>query len=185
MRKSEIAVFAGGCFWCTEAIFKRLRGVIAVVSGYAGGETENPSYEEVSTGETGHTEAVKIEFDPQIISFNKLLKIFWAIFDPTTKNRQGNDVGAQYRSVVFYTNDDQKEKANKSIKEMDHLKIYKNLIVTEVLPLGKFYTAEEYHQNYYENNKTLNPYCKFVIDPKIKKLIEHFNNDVKKEYING
>lgn len=185
MKNKEVAVFAGGCFWCTEAVFNRLKGVISTTSGYAGGKMENPSYEDISTGDTGYTEAVKIEFNPKIIFFDKLLKIFWTIFDPTTKNRQGNDIGTQYRSVIFYTNKDQKNEAEQSIKEIIRLKIYKNPIVTEVLPLNKFYRAEEYHQNYYKNNRMVNPYCRFVIDPKIKKLIEHFNKDVKEEYKNG
>lgn len=167
---------AGGCFWCTEAIFKRLKGVISVVSGYAGGEMADPSYEEVSTGETGHAEAVQIKFDPKVISFGKLLDIFWVIHDPTTLNRQGSDVGIQYRSAIFYHNKEQKSIAEESKRKDDK-------IVTEIRPFTKFYTAEEYHQNYYERNKSLNSYCSIVIDPKIQKLLDKFNGDVKEKYL--
>ncbi len=183
MENSNIAVFAGGCFWCTEAIFKRIKGVTSVVSGYTGGKTKNPTYEDVSTEETGYAEAVEIEFDSNIVSFEKLLKIFWATHDPTTKNRQGSDVGTQYRSAIFYVDQEQKQKAEESKTEMDKSGKYNNKSVTEVLPLDKFYTAEQYHQNYYENNKFINPYCSLVINPKIEKLIKQFNADVKEEYL--
>lgn len=171
----QVATLAGGCFWCTEAIFKRLKGVISVTSGYAGGGMENPSYERVSSGQTGHAEAIQIVFDPKMISFNKLLEIFWVIHDPTTLNRQGPDVGTQYRSAIFYHNKEQKRIAEES-KRKD------GKIVTEIKPFTKFYTAEEYHQNYYERNKDVNPYCSIVIDPKIQKLLDKFNMDVKEEY---
>lgn len=178
----ETATFAGGCFWCTEAIFKRVKGVESVTSGYAGGEMENPKYEDVSTGETGYAEVVQIKFDPKVISFDKLLEIFWATHNPTTLNQQGNDVGAQYRSVIFYHSPDQKKAAEDSMKRMGESGQLKDKIATEILPFEKFYTAEEYHQNYYENNKNVNPYCSLVIDPKIKKLLEKFNSEVKDEY---
>ncbi|MCL4354718.1 peptide-methionine (S)-S-oxide reductase MsrA [Patescibacteria group bacterium] len=183
MENIKTIVFAGGCFWCTEAIFKRIKGVVSVISGYAGGKTKNPTYEEVSTGETGYAEAVEIKFDPRIISFEKLLKIFWATHDPTTKNRQGSDVGTQYRSAIFYLDKDQKQKAEDSKKEIDKSGKYRDPSVTEIFPLDRFYTAEEYHQNYYENNKYVNQYCSLVIDPKITKLIKEFNGDLKDEYI--
>ncbi len=183
MGNIKTVVLAGGCFWCTEAVFKRIKGVTSVASGYAGGKTKNPTYEDVSTGETGYAEAVEIKFDPNIVSFEKLLKIFWATHDPTTKNKQGSDVGAQYRSAIFYVDEDQKQKAEKSKAEMAKSGKYSNQPVTEILPLDKFYTAEQYHQNYYENNKFTNPYCSLVINPKIEKLVKEFNAEVKEEYL--
>lgn len=188
---AETATIVGGCFWCTEAIFKRLKGVISVTSGYTGGKTENPTYEEVSNGNTGHAEAIQIEFDPKIISFKHILDIFWVIHDPTTLNQQGPDTGTQYRSVIFYHNNEQKELAEKSKIEMEKSKTYDKKLVTEIVPFEKFYTAEEYHQNYYERNKqslrsgdlkNSNQYCSLVIDPKIQKLLHKFNSDVKEEY---
>lgn len=167
----EIATLAGGCFWCTEALFKRLKGVTSVVSGYAGGDMENPSYEKVSTGATGHAEAIQIEFDPSIISYEKILEIFWATHDPTTLNRQGADVGTQYRSIIFYHSEKQKESVEKSKQPS---------FVTQILPFDKFYKAEDYHQNFYEKNKSY-PYCQIVINPKIKKLLEEFKENVKKD----
>lgn len=178
----ETATFAGGCFWCTEAIFKRLEGVSSVVSGYTGGKTENPSYQEVITGRTGHVEAIQISFDQKVISYNKLLKIFWEFHDPTTLNRQGPDVGAQYKSAIFYDNQDQKVKAEISKERLEKSGKYRHKIVTEILPLTNFYKAEDSHQNYYDTYKNFNPYCTFIIDPKIKKLIELFNSEVKEEY---
>ena len=163
------ATLGGGCFWCTEAIFKRLKGVTSVVSGYAGGTMENPSYEKVSQGSTGYAEAIQIKFDPSIISYEKILEVFWATHDPTTLNRQGADVGTQYRSAIFYHDLKQKEIAEKSKQSS---------FVTEIVPLDKFYKAEEYHQNFYEKNKS-SPYCQIVINPKIQKLIEKFGKDVK------
>lgn len=177
----QSATFAGGCFWCTEAIFKRLKGVTEVISGYAGGKREKPSYEQVSTGATGHAEAIQITFDPNIISYNNLLEVFWATHDPTTLNQQGNDMGTQYRSVIFYHNDEQKKDAETSKEKVDEEHMYADPIVTEILPFENFYTAEEYHQNYYDNNQSA-PYCSFVIAPKIKKLLEKFGNEVKDEY---
>jgi peptide-methionine (S)-S-oxide reductase len=181
MESTETATFGGGCFWCTEAIFKRLRGVSSVVSGYSGGEMENPSYDEVSMGSTNHAEAVQVKFDPKIISYDRLLEIFWATHNPTTLNRQGNDVGTQYRSIIFYHNSEQKEKALKSKEKMGKLGKYKDKIVTQIEPFKNFFDAESYHQNYYERNPG-NSYCSIVIDPKLKKLVEEFNSDVKEEY---
>ncbi len=184
MRKDgqyELATFAGGCFWCTEAVFKRLKGVKSVVSGYSGGEIENPSYLQVSSGKTNHAEVVQIKFDPSIISYDRLLDIFWATHNPTTLNRQGADMGSQYRSVIFCHNEKQKEKALNSKEKMDKSGKFKDRIVTDIVPFTNFYNAEPYHQNYYENNIN-NPYCTIVIDPKIEKLIREFNEDLKDEY---
>lgn len=165
--KFETAVLAGGCFWCTEAVYEQVEGVVDVVSGYAGGVTENPKYEEVSTGKTGHTECVKITYDPDKIKYEQLLEIFWKVHDPTTLNRQGADVGTQYRSVIFYLNEEQKKIAINS--KLNAQKNFKDSIVTEIIPLKKFYLAEDYHQNYYRNNPDA-PYCIFVINPKLNKL---------------
>ena len=166
-------VFGGGCFWCAEAVFQRLKGVIAVMPGYAGGHKENPTYEEVCSGSTGHAEVVKIEYNPAIISYEDLLTVFFAIHDPTTQNRQGNDIGPQYRSIIFYTSEKQKKEANSFIEELD--KSDKNLaqVVTEVKPLDKFYQAEENHRDYYNKNSG-KPYCQIVINPKLKILKEKF-----------
>lgn len=173
----EMATLAGGCFWCTEAIFKRLKGVSEVISGYAGGETDNPSYDDISSGKTGHAEVIQITFDPQIISFEKLLDVFWHLHDPTTLNRQGADVGTQYRSVIFYHNDEQKRIAEQSKKKVEEAGMYKDLIVTKIEPFKNFYKAEGYHQNYYQRNYP-QPYCEIVIDPKIKKLYKEFKEIV-------
>lgn len=176
-------VLAGGCFWCTEAIFKRLKGVESITSGYANGEVENPSYEQVSSGDTHAAEAVQIKFNPDIIPVDKLLEVFWATHDPTTPNRQGNDIGTQYRSAIYYTTDEQRKIAEESKKKMEQSEVLQDQnIVTEIAPLKNFYTAEDYHQNYYENNKDVNPYCSLIIAPKIQKLLDHFNSQVKKEY---
>lgn len=169
-RKSEqTAIFAGGCFWCTEALLKNLKGVISAEPGYTGGQTENPTYEAVCNGDTGHAEAVKIEYDPSVISYGELLSVFFNTHDPTTLNRQGNDVGTQYRSAVFYTSDEQKKEAEKLIVELNESKAYDTPVVTEVVPLTKFYPAENYHHDYYERNKD-KPYCQLVIAPKLAKL---------------
>ena len=181
-KRPEVATFAGGCFWCTEAIFKRLKGVKSVASGYSGGNPpaggENPTYEQVCSGTTGHAEAIRIEFDPKIISFKKLLEVFFKLHDPTTLNRQGNDVGTQYRSVIFYHGEQQKELAEKVKLKMQ--KIYKGKIVTGIVPFANFYRAENYHQNYFENNKNA-PYCQVVIDPKIQKLYKDFKGITKND----
>ena len=177
--KFEVATFAGGCFWCTEGIFQRLKGVKTVVSGYAGGNIDNPTYEEVSSGETGHAEAIQITFDPSVISYKDLVYVFLKTHDPTTKDRQGNDVGTQYRSALFYHDEKQKMIAEETIKTLDQEKIYSSPIVTEVLPFKNFFKAEGYHQNYYNNNPD-KMYCKLVIDPKIKKLEEVMPEFLKK-----
>ncbi len=177
----EIATFAGGCFWCTEAIFKRLKGVKSVMPGYAGGKMGNPGYEKVSSGTTGHAEAIQIEFDSNIIPYDKLLEIFWHTHNPTTLNRQGNDIGTQYRSAIFYHSEKQKKLADKTKKDLEKSGIYKSPIVTEILPFTNFYPAESYHKDYYDKNQS-SPYCMFVIDPKIQKLMKEFGNDVKDEY---
>lgn len=174
---TQLATLGGGCFWCTEAIFKRLKGVSSVVSGYAGGEIENPSYTTVVSGRTNHAEAVQITFDPETIPYEKLLDVFWATHNPTTKNQQGADVGTQYRSVIFYHDEEQKRIAEQS-KAVPH---FDKPIVTEIAPFENFYKAEDYHQNYYDSAPA-NPYCTIVIDPKIQKLLKQFGNDVKKEY---
>lgn len=156
-----------GCFWCSEAVFQQLKGIKKVTSGYCGGDLPHPSYEEVSAGNTGHAEVIQIEFDPNEISYEEILSVFWHIHNPTTLNKQGADVGTQYRSVIFYHNDEQKKIAEKTKQEAQ--KEYEELIVTEISPYTSFYEAEDYHKNYYKNNKEY-PYCQIVIDPKIQKL---------------
>ena len=178
----EIATLANGCFWCTEAIFSRIKGIKSVIPAYSGGKTSNPSYEQVCTGITGHAETIHIEYDPKIISFEKILDIFWHTHDPTTLNRQGNDVGTQYRSAIFYHNENQKNIAEKLKKELEKEGIFKNPIVTEIIPFSNFYRAEDYHKEYYENNRNA-PYCSFVIDPKIQKLLQKYSNKIKQEYL--
>lgn len=178
---SETATLANGCFWCSEAIFKRLKGVKSVTPGYAGGTKKNPSYDQVCNGTTGHAESIQIVFDPSVIDFDKILNIFWHTHNPTTLNRQGNDVGTQYRSAIFYHNEKQREIAEKSKKDLEKERIYKDSIVTEVIPFRNFYTAENYHKDYYDNNKQA-AYCNFVIDPKIRKLLKEYENDIKAEY---
>jgi peptide-methionine (S)-S-oxide reductase len=180
-KKIETATLAGGCFWCTEAIFKRLKGVETVTSGYSGGIRQDPSYEQVSTGATGHAEAIQIEFDPETLPYGKLLEIFFHLHDPTTMNRQGNDEGTQYRSVIFYHNEKQRETALKVRDEIADEGVYAAPIVTEIVPFEAFYTAEQYHQDYYENN-TSQGYCSYVIGPKIHKLLSQYSKDVKEEY---
>jgi peptide-methionine (S)-S-oxide reductase len=172
--KSAVAVFGGGCFWCTEAVFDELRGVKSVVSGYAGGSTKNPTYEKVCGGGTGHAEVIKIEFDPTEIAFKDLLTVFFATHDPTTLNRQGNDVGTQYRSAIFYANEEQKREAEAFIKELNDSKVFGNPVVTTLEPLGEFYEAEDYHQKYYANNP-YQPYCQYMIPPKLNKLHKQFS----------
>lgn len=181
MENLQTATFANGCFWCTEAIFKRLKGVFEVTSGYSGGKVENPTYEQVCTGITGHAEAIQIQFDPTIISYTTLLRIFFATHDPTTLNRQGNDIGTQYRSAIFYHSEEQKEQALDLKSELEKEKIYDGSIVTEILPFVAFYKAEEYHKNYYDRNKNA-PYCRLIIDPKVRKLLKMFEKNVKEEY---
>lgn len=179
--EKEIGTFAGGCFWCTEAIFRRLIGVSQVESGYSGGTTENPSYDQVSMGNTGHAEAIQITFDPARISYETLVEIFFSLHDPTTRNQQGNDIGTQYRSAIFYHSKMQHDSAEKIKTKIEESGYYKNPIVTEIVPFTNFYKAEEYHQSYYERNKSY-PYCSVVIDPKIKKLLQKYTSFVKQEY---
>lgn len=174
------AIFGGGCFWCTEAIFQRTKGVDEVLPGYAGGERKNPTYEQVASGATGHAEVVKVVYNPEKVSYNDLLLIFFKTHDPTTLNRQGADVGTQYRSVVFYTNDEQKEMAKEMITQLEQENVWKNPIVTEVSPVKNFTVAEDYHHNYYKNNKS-NPYCQMVINPKLNKFKAKFQEFYKRE----
>jgi len=172
------ATFGGGCFWCTEAVFQRLQGVDNVVSGYSGGHVENPAYEQVCTGTTGHAESIQITYDPAKVSYDELLEVFWKTHDPTTRNRQGNDVGPQYRSVIFYQDAEQKMLAEsyKSRLEAEH--IWDRPIVTEIVPFTKFWPAEVYHQNYYDNNSSKS-YCALVITPKIEKFKKIFKDRLK------
>jgi len=171
MKKSEKATFGAGCFWCVEAVFQRLDGVKEVVPGYSGGTKVNPTYNEVCTGSTGHAEVAQITFDPATISFDELLNMFWLSHDPTTKNRQGNDVGTQYRSAVFYHNEEQRSAAEKSKEKLDNTKIFSDQIVTEITALDKFWPAEDYHNDYYKKNPN-QPYCRFIIKPKLDKLFK-------------
>jgi len=179
---TETAVFGGGCFWCTEAVFKMLKGVSAVEPGYAGGQMENPSYEEVSTGRSGHVEVVKVDYDPSLVSYRTLLTIFFASHDPTTIDRQGNDVGSQYRSVVFYTTNAQRDEAKAFIREINDSAKHGEPVVTSVEPLEKFYPAEEYHRDYYVRNQSAG-YCHVVINPKLEKVKEQFGELLKEEYL--
>lgn len=181
MSNLELATFAGGCFWCFEAIFKRLKGVDEAISGYSGGRVDNPNYEEVSGGDTGHAEAVQVKFDPKIISYKQLVEIFFRLHDPTTLNQQGADIGEQYRSVIFYHSEEQKKIAEEVMEQTEKDKMYDDPIVTEIIPFTKFYTAEDYHQDYYEQNRNSNPYCRLIIDPKIQKLYKDFKDQVKEE----
>ncbi|MCK9425131.1 MAG: peptide-methionine (S)-S-oxide reductase MsrA [Ignavibacteriaceae bacterium] len=176
--KLDTATFGSGCFWCSEAIFERVKGVHKVISGYAGGSAENPSYEQVCTGKTGHAEVCQIMFDPSVVSFADLLKIFWKTHDPTTLNRQGADAGTQYRSVIFYHSDEQKKIAEYYKLELAKSGSWEDPIVTEISPFTKFYSAEEYHQNYFANNPTQG-YCSFVIAPKVEKFEKVFKEKLK------
>lgn len=177
--KLEIATLANGCFWCTEAIFQRLNGVEKVTSGYSGGKVKNPTYNEVTSGETGHAEVIQIQFDSKIITFQEILEVFFATHDPTTLNRQGYDVGTQYRSAIFYHSTAQKEVAEAFIKSLTDAKVFDKKIVTEVTALDVFYEAEAYHQNYYNNNKNQG-YCVAVINPKLDKFIKKYKDKLKK-----
>jgi peptide-methionine (S)-S-oxide reductase len=176
--KLDTATFAGGCFWCVEAQFTELKGVVKVVSGFTGGHVANPSYEEVCTGTTGHAEAVSVIYDPSMISYDELLSGFFTAHDPTQLNRQGNDEGTQYRSAIFYHNENQKKLANYYIAKLNDSKAYNSKIVTTVSPLGAFYSAEKYHQEYYANNKEKS-YCQFVIKPKLDKFRMVFKDKIK------
>ena len=179
--QTDTATLANGCFWCTEAIFEQLDGVISAVSGYTGGEVENPTYKAVCSGETGHAECLQIVYDPSKISFDELLEVFWQTHDPTTLIRQGADEGTQYRSGIFYHNAEQKAKAEKYKAELDKSGAFDRPIVTEITPFTKFYPAEDYHQAYFENNENKNPYCKIVIRPKLDKFQKVFKNKLKKD----
>jgi peptide-methionine (S)-S-oxide reductase len=172
------ATFAGGCFWCTEAVYAQLKGVKSVASGYIGGQVPNPTYKQVCTGLTGHAEAIEIEYDPQQVSFEKLLEVFFATHDPTTLNRQGADVGTQYRSGVFYHDDEQKRIAEEVIAKLDAARVFPGKIVTEVTPASRFYPAEDYHQDYFANNP-FQPYCQAVAAPKVEKVRKVFKDLVR------
>ncbi len=174
----EVATLGGGCFWCTEAIFDELRGIEKVESGYSGGTVQDPSYEDVCSGDTGHAESIQVTFDPKQISFKEILQIFFTMHDPTTLNWQGADVGTQYRSVIFYHSPEQERVAKEVIKETNAAKIWKKPIVTEVVPFKAFFKAENYHQKYFENNAR-QPYCQAVIAPKVAKLREHYREKLK------
>ncbi len=177
----QTATFAGGCFWCTEAIFKRVRGVHSVTSGYTGGQVNNPSYEQVSGGRTGHAEAVQVTFDPRVVSYDSLLDVFWSTHDPTTLDRQGADVGHQYRSAIFYHNEEQRRAAEASRERWQASGKYRDKIVTTVEAFDRFYPAEGYHHDYYDSNPHAS-YCSIVIEPKIRKLLRDFRDEVKEEY---
>lgn len=179
MSTIESATFANGCFWCTEAIFQRLKGVKRVSSGYTGGSTKNPTYKEVVSGKTGHAEAIEIKFDSAVLSFIDLLDVFFSTHDPTTLNRQGYDVGTQYRSGIFFHNEEQKLIAEEYIKQLNNANVFDKPIVTEITKLDKFYKAEDYHQNYYNNNKNQG-YCRAVINPKLEKFLKNFKDKIKK-----
>ena len=178
--KLDTATIANGCFWCTEAIFQQLEGVHSVKSGYTGGTVANPTYEEVCTGNTGHAECLQIVFDPQKISFDELLEVFWQSHDPTTLNRQGNDVGTQYRSGIFYHNAGQKQLAEDYKKKLDASGAFNNPIVTEITEFKTFYPAEDYHDNYFIRNGNKNPYCQMVVRPKVEKFQKVFKDKLKK-----
>lgn len=178
--KIETIVFGGGCFWCTEAVFKMLRGVTSVLPGYSGGTVENPTYDQVCSGKTGHAEGVQIEYDSAQVKLNDLLTVFFGSHDPTTRNRQGNDVGTQYRSVIFYTTPEQKDTIEKFIADINASNPNGAKIVTEIEPLKKFWEAENYHHDYFANHPG-NPYCEIVINPKLEKVQEKFANLLKQE----
>lgn len=174
----KTATFANGCFWCTEAVFQRLKGVIDVESGYSGGHTKNPAYRDVCSDTTGHAECLRITYNPEEISYEKLLEVFWATHDPTTLNRQGNDIGTQYRSIIFYNSEEQKQKAIASKTALENRKVFERPIVTEVIPVADFYPAEKEHVDYY-NKHPLQPYCYYVTRPKVEKLKKIFSEMVK------
>ncbi len=176
--KLEKATLGGGCFWCTEAVYKDLKGVTGIKPGYSGGNIKNPAYREVCTGRTGHAEVVQVTFDPKVVSFSEILQVFFMTHDPTTLNRQGNDVGTQYRSAIFYHSEEQKQTAEKVIKLFEEDHVYDDPIVTEVTPFEVFYVAEDYHFNYFEKNKN-QPYCQFVVAPKVEKFRKVFKEKLK------
>jgi peptide-methionine (S)-S-oxide reductase len=180
--ESDTATFGAGCFWCVEAIFQRLKGIEKVLPGYAGGNTRNPTYKEVCTGTTGHAEVCRIIFNPAEISYKELLEVFWAFHDPTTLNRQGNDIGSQYRSVVFYHNEEQKKLALDMKEEFNQNNTFGKVVVTEISPLSNYSDAEDYHQNYFNENENKNPYCSATITPKVQKLKKTYYEKLKEEY---
>lgn len=179
MDKVDTATFGTGCFWCTEAIFEELKGVLKVTSGYSNGHVDNPTYKEVCDGETGHAECVQVLYEPDKISYDELLEVFFQVHDPTSLNRQGADVGTQYRSAIFYHNEEQRKKAEYYKTELDKSGAFRSPIVTEIEPIKKFYPAEDYHQEYYQNNKNSNPYCAVVIRPKLDKFRKVFADKLK------
>ncbi|WP_158827150.1 peptide-methionine (S)-S-oxide reductase MsrA [Mucilaginibacter lacusdianchii] len=176
------ATFGGGCFWCTEAIFQTIQGVKSVTSGYTGGHVDSPTYMQICNGDTGHAEVIELEFDADTISFNELLLIFFKTHDPTTLNRQGNDVGSQYRSAIFYHTDEQKQQAEAMIEQLTKQQVFDKRIVTQVVPAVTFFKAEDYHQNYFVDNAT-KPYCAFVIQPKLNKFTKEFTEKLKPELL--
>jgi len=178
-RVSQVATFGGGCFWCTEAVFSELKGVEGVVSGYSGGTVPNPSYRQVCSDTTGHAEVVQVSFDPNLISYKDLLRVFFTVHDPTTLNRQGSDIGTQYRSVIFYHNDEQRADAERVVKEIEEAGIWSGPIVTQLEPFKAFYKAEDYHQGYFLNNPR-RPYCQAVIAPKLAKFRKQFQDRLKR-----
>lgn len=178
--KLEKATFGGGCFWCTEAVFQRLKGVEKVVSGYSGGHVENPTYEQVCEKNTGHAEVIQVTYDPSVVEYKELLEVFWKTHDPTTKNQQGNDIGPQYRSVIFYHDEKQKELAELYKEKLDKSRLFSRKIVTEISPLKNFYSAEGYHQNYYNDNPS-NGYCQYVVASKVAKFRQIFGDKAKDE----
>lgn len=180
IKDGQLATFGSGCFWCTEAIFQNVDGVLKVESGYSGGKGKNPTYKEVCSGQSGHAEVVQLTYDPAVVSFDELLEIFWKTHDPTTLNRQGADVGTQYRSVIFYHSNEQKQLATTYKEKLDQSGAFNNPIVTEISPYTEFYVAEDYHQNYYNLNGNA-PYCTFVIQPKLEKFKKVFAEKLKKE----
>ncbi len=177
---TETATLAGGCFWCLEAVYDQLSGVQGVESGYMGGQTQNPSYEDICTGETGHAEVVRIAFDPAVVGFRDLLAVFFTIHDPTTLNRQGNDAGTQYRSAIFFHSPEQELAARETIARLAAEKLWADPIVTEVVPASTFWQAEDYHQEYFERVGSRNPYCTMVVEPKVAKFRKHFLDRLKK-----
>lgn len=180
LKNLELATFGNGCFWCTEAIFEQLEGVYNVEAGYAGGQVKNPSYKEVCTGNTGHAEVIRLGYDPKVISYRELLDVFFNTHDPTTLNRQGADVGTQYRSAIFYHNDEQKAEAEKMIADLEKAQVFDQKIVTEITAINNYYVAENYHQDYYNNNKNAG-YCRAVINPKLEKFLKQYKTKLKKK----
>jgi len=182
MAQSEVAVLGGGCFWCLEAVYQQMEGVVSVESGYMGGRTPDPTYQDVCAGSTGHVEVVRITFDPDFASYRDILEVFFTTHDPTTRDRQGNDVGTQYRSVIFYGSDEQRSTAEKLIRELDAKHIWDDPIVTAVEPAATFYRAEDYHQNYFRDNAQ-QPYCTFVVAPKVRKFREKFAHKLRRSAV--